>query len=209
MKDKRERKYYVIIVIIVCLYWFATEFIVETPAFSTRITTTTTLIAAVTFWLQFKRTEKLNEANFIMNLNKQFIDNRELTRVEHALEMYANTVGKSENCDGVELKLDLSPDGKDRQALVDYLVYMEALSAIIQQGVMHLGIVDNLFAYRFFLAINNPIVQKVELVPFRPYYEGCYTLAKTWTAQMTTQSRDIPLKHFPLWENPEVKKVKK
>lgn len=210
MNKWREVKYYVIIAIIVCAYWLVTEFGVETPALSTRITTTTALIAAVTFWLQLKRTQNLNEANFIMNLNKQFLDRKEFTDIERQLELFANTVGDSKVYETVPLGLKLGPDGKDSQSLINYLVYMESLAAIIQQDVMHLGIVDDLFVYRFFLAINNPIVQKEELLSFAPYYQGCYKLAATWSKKLRKQKKAIPLDQFALCDigNPLTKKVK-
>lgn len=198
MNKWRELKYYILIVVLISLYWILTHTVIDTPAFSTLITTTTALIAAVTFWMQLKRTQNLNEANFIMNLNKQFLDSKELTKIEHKLEVFANTVGKSEDYTGIQLDLALAPNGEDRQPLINYLVYMESLAAIIQRGVMQLGIVDDLFAYRFFLAINNPIVQDEELIKFKPYYQGCFKLAKEWTAKLQEEKREIPLAQFSL-----------
>ena len=69
---KREKKFYLAILIIVAVYIVVSFFIPVDP-FSKRITTVTALISAVAFWLQFKRSERLNESNFIMNLNNQFI----------------------------------------------------------------------------------------------------------------------------------------
>ena len=124
---------------------------------------------------------------FLLNLNKQFLDRKEFTDIERQLELFANTVGDSKVYETVPLGLELGPDGKDSQSLINYLVYMESLAAIIQQDVMHLGIVDDLFVYRFFLAINNPIVQKEELLSFAPYYQGCYKLAATWSKKLRKQ----------------------
>lgn len=198
MKNKRERKYYILIAIIVTAYWLITQFISDPPALSTRITTTTALIAAVTFWLQLKRTENLNEANFIMNLNNQFISNKELTAVEHELELFYNEVYDGKDISNLKLGLNLDRNHADCQKLINYLVYMESLATIIQRDVMHLGVIDDLFAYRFFIAVNNPIVQKTELLPYANYYQGCFRLAEVWTKEWEKVGRTIPLSQFSL-----------
>lgn len=160
MKKNKEFKYYFAIVLVVALYLIATYYSSDIAALSTVLTTVTALIAAVAFWMQMKRTENLDEANFIMNLNDQFISNDEMTRIEHALELYYN-----QDFEGHEgtLELVLERDHSDCQRLINYLVYMEGLAVLIKRNVMHLGVIDDLFAYRFFIAVNNPIVQKFEL----------------------------------------------
>jgi len=198
MKNKREIKYYIIIVLLVAAYWGVTHFMSEQPAISTRITTTTAIIAAVTFWMQLKRTENLNEANFIMNLNNQFISNKELTAVEHELELYYNESLEIDDISSITLGLDLDRKSEDCQKLINYLVYMEALAAIVQRNVLHLGVIDDLFAYRFFIAVNNPVVQKNELLPYANYYQGCFKLAEMWTKEWKRVGRPIPLGKYSL-----------
>ena len=198
MKNKKEIKYYFFIFALVVTYWLISAFMQDPPAFSTRITTTTALIAAVTFWMQLKRTENLNEANFIMNLNNQFISNDKLTNVEHALELFYNDSLEVEDISKLELTLDLDRKSDDCQRLINYLVYMESLAAIVQRDVMHLDVIDDLFAYRFFIAVNNPIVQKNELLPYANYYQGCYKLSKMWTKKWRAEKRPIPLERYAL-----------
>ena len=211
---RRELKYLIIILILVLAYWAAPwlipkivpSFAIDPPALSTRITTTTALIAAVTFWLQLKRTENLNEANFIMNMNNQFISNRDFTAVEHELELYYNRVvaieaqasitgiaPTLESFERIELGLQMDRENPEYQRLINYLVYMEALAAIVQRDVMHLGVIDDLFAYRFFIAVNNPIVQKYELLPYADYYRGCFKLSEMWTDAWEKQGIKPPL----------------
>ena len=197
MKKNKELKYYFAIVLVVVLYLITTYFSSDISALSTIITTVTTLIAAVAFWMQLKRSENLDEANFIMTLNEQFISNDEMTRIEHALELYSN-----QDFEGYEGKLELTleRDHNDCQRLINYLVYMEGLAALIKRSVMHLGVVDDLFAYRFFIAVNNPIVQKFELLPYANYYKGCFELSEMWTKQWRKEGRHIPLDQYALCE---------
>ena len=87
--NKKEIKFYIAILIIVIAYWIISFYLTLDP-FTKRVTTTITLIGAVTFWLQFKRSERLNESSYIMNLNNQFITNKDMSLVEHELELYYN-----------------------------------------------------------------------------------------------------------------------
>ena len=193
LKMYQEKKYYVIIfavVIIFIVLSFAN--IVPLDDITKRITTSTTLIGAVALWLQLKRGERLNESNFIMNLNNQFVGNANMTQVEHELEQCYNQYeallkGKEEisSKDLEKLRLDLSQSrtSEDCQKLINYLVYMEALASLVCRKVLHLDVIDNLFAYRFFIAVNNPIVQQNEIFPYAEYYRGLFDLSKRWTEE--------------------------
>lgn len=204
---KRERKYYIAILIIVALYIIGTIFFDIEPL-SKLISTVTTIIAAVAFWLQFKRTESLNESSYIMNLNNQFVNNKDMTMIEHILELYYNEYEfnynkrnlktKGHGISTIELKMNLSRESEDCQKLVNYLVYLEALAAIIERNVLHLNIIDNLFAYRFFLAVNNPVVQETELIPYKDYYKGIFFLSREWTELYNRENTPIPMVEFNL-----------
>ncbi|MBR6762495.1 MAG: hypothetical protein IKM13_01945 [Clostridia bacterium] len=197
MKKNYEGKYYVTIVGVVVLYLISVCVIPDVSTLSTVVTTVTTLIAAVAFWMQLKRSENLDEATFIMELNDSFIANDELTKVEHALELFYNQV-----CDGKEgtLNLQLEREHEDCQRLINYLVYMEGMAALIKRNVMHLGVIDDLFAYRFFVAVNNPVVQQFELLPYANYYQGCFELSEMWSKQWRKKGRVIPMDRYALFE---------
>ena len=85
----KEKRYYIAIFVIVIAFWVV-SFKLPFDETIKRITTTTTLIGAVVVWLQLKRGERLNESNFIMNLNNQFVGNKDMTLVEHELEQSYN-----------------------------------------------------------------------------------------------------------------------
>ena len=131
--NKRELKYYIAILIFVIAYWII-SFHLSLDPFTKRITTTITLIGAVTFWLTFKRTERLNESNYIMNLNNQFITNKDMSHVEHELELYYNQYEtllngrkelSEEDKQSIHLGLNQSRTSEDCQKMINYLVYLE------------------------------------------------------------------------------------
>lgn len=54
------------------------------------------IIAAVAFWLEYHENKLLNEAQFIIDLNEQFISNDKMSAVEWDLEKYYNKHIKDE-----------------------------------------------------------------------------------------------------------------
>ena len=152
------------------------------------------IIAGVAFWLEYHHNNKLNEAEFIVELNKQFVADENMTRVEHDLERYFALVRNSvRNFDeekyylnGLKEKYDLKKE--DRQHLINYLVHLEGIATLISTGVIRLKTINDLMGYRFFIAVNNPVVQQIELFPYAAYYKGIFALFDEWK-----NNKDMPL----------------
>lgn len=206
--NKNERKYYIIIFILVIVYWFV-SFHVPLDEVTKRITTTTTLIAAVTFWLQLRRTERLNESNYIKDLNNQFITNKDMSLVEHELELYYNQYEALLNgrekltqkeMETIHLGLNQSRASDECQKLINYLVYLESLAALVDRQVIHLDVIDDLFSYRFFIAVNNPVVQQDELLPYKDFYQGIFRLSERWTETHHNKKILIPMEQYTLYK---------
>ena len=201
--DEKEWKYYAAIILIVSAYLVGMHFW-NIPNLSDIVTTATTLVAAVAIWLEMKQNKSLNETEFIMELNSQFVNNPDIVKVEHKLEIYyyywkVNNEGKASD---LHLDLDLDIEDSDRQDLVNYLVYLEGLAAMVRSGVIHLEAIDDLFAYRFFIAFNNPVVYEKELNEYTDYYQGCFWLHKKWTNRWHKAGRRIPLVKYDANGNP-------
>ncbi len=204
----KEFLFYVAIGVFVVAFWVVAFFFPIDPLVKV-ISTTLALISAVAFWLQFKRQERLNESSYIMNMNNQFIGNKDMTQVEHELELYYNQYEASfGNPDELDLRealkiglgLSQSRKGDDCQKLINYLVYLEALAALIDQNVLHLRVINDLFSYRFFLAVNNPVVQLGELFPYAEYYRGIYKLSERWIKEQSKKGLPVPMNAFCLTE---------
>ena len=205
MKNKDKIFYVGIIIVLVIFAVLSFNFGVERVA--KILTTITALISAVAFWLQFKRSERLNESSYIMNLNNQFISNKDMTMVEHELELYYNQykvmfgngqTPDSEAVSRLSLGISSSRTSDQCQKLINYLVYLEAIAAIVDQQVIHLEVIDDLFSYRFFLAVNNPVVQENELIPYADFYKGIYKLSEYWVHDHNERHIPIPMDHFVL-----------
>lgn len=138
------------------------------------------------------------EAQFILEYNQAFIENKNMGDIEHYLEcrVTGDEFGEIESLQD------------DRQKLVNYLVYLEGLASCIHSGILEFEKIDDLFAYRFFLAMNHPEVQSMELLPYGTYYRGCFQLYEKWISFRRCNAKytgisgrvdiDIPLAKFAL-----------
>lgn len=159
----------------------------------TQAVSTISLVAGViAVAVQLKREQDLNEAQFITGYNDRFTTDPQMVKVEMKLEDYSK--GRTP---------DIDFPGAERQDLINYLVYLEGLAALVSRGVLRIPIIDNLFAYRYFLAVNNPVVQELELKPDGEYYQGIFRLYGPWAAYRRDSGGTILLETTALAETKE------
>lgn len=198
---RRQRQTYhrlrimiIISIIIVCIYligqfFWPWEWLTETVA------TIIAIVAAVAFWLEYHENKLLNEAQFIMELNEQFLSNDNLSKIEWELEKYYTRHQKQQLTDEYSKKFEEQFDieNRERQHLVNYLVHLEGIAALIKNDVIHLNAIDDLMSYRYFIAVNNPIVQKLELLEYPDYYKGCISIYEPWVKELLKQNIVPPM----------------
>lgn len=69
---------------------------------------------------------------------------------------------------------------KDRNTIINYLTYFESIYIMINKGNIELKLIDDLFARRFFVVVNNAEIQKYELVRNKQYYNNIIELYEMW-----------------------------
>ena len=139
-----------------------------------------------------ERQNNIEEAQFILQYNQAFIQDENMSKVEQLLEQAMT--GKKE-CWIIT--------DENRQLFINYLVYLEGLAPLIINDVLQLEHIDDLFAYRFFLAINTEEVQKDQLFAYPEYYRGCFKLYERWKRYRKEHGREILLEENSLdkWEH--------
>lgn len=90
------------------------------------------------------------------------------------------------------------PVTREYQKMVNYLVYLESFAPLLLKKRVKYQDIDDLFGYRFFIAMNNPIVQERELLPEAMYYRGCIKLYKKWYKYRIKRKLSIPMNYFSL-----------
>ena len=129
------------------------------------------LVASVLIVIyQLNRENDVTLGSFILELNAGFNDNGRIQEVYTKLKLYEGT-----KSDQYLIKED------DRAKLDEYLVFFETISVLNKRGVVSMDILDEMFGYRFFIAMNNSYVQEVEIFPTGlDNYEALIELYKEW-----------------------------
>lgn len=179
-----------------CLYILGQRFC-DWEWLTETVATLLAIVAAVAFWLEYHENKLLNEAQFIMELNEQFLSDSNLSDVEWELEKYFNRYRKNELTkeDEEEFEKKFALENRERQHLVNYLVHLEGIAALVNNGVIHLDAIDDLMSYRYFVAVDNPIVQRLELLEYPEYYRGCIGIYDAWVGELLRQEITPPMYH--------------
>lgn len=178
---------------------FAFEFSEEAASLVASILQSTVSAIAVGFVLyQLKLGDKteekqsdIAEGEFILHYNQAFIGDSQMCGVESILEKRMET-GEA---------FDITSE--NRQAMINYLVYLEGLAPLVFRDVIKLEHIDDLMAYRFFLSMNTPELQADQLIPYADYYRGCFKLYELWKGYRLSHGYPILQKDFALdrWPN--------
>lgn len=124
--------------------------------------------------IQLKDTKKIQEAEFILNLNQAFVDNEQYASVYTKLE---NRTGTEENPTYIEIS--------------NYLTFFETVYLLLKEEVITINVLDDLFGYRFFLAVHNEQVQNMKLVTSPKNFRNIYWLEKAWMSYREEQGLNI------------------
>lgn len=131
------------------------------------------LIGAIAVIMQLKASADISRAEFIINLQEVYTSNDGFINLfEKCWENYLGEITPQ------ELENYLK---ENKEALVSYLTFFESLYLMLNQGVLKMSIVDDLFGRRFFIVVNNRTVQKFDLAKNYKYYLNVVDLHKDWT----------------------------
>lgn len=165
---------------VVCTRLFDYEYV------STLVATSVAALGIFGVWFQLKKEADIKEAEFLMDYNFSFLTADKFVKLERRLE---------------QAMMGMQPlqlQEEDRQDLVDYLVYLESLASLVRSKLVRLEVVDDLFGYRYFIAVNNPVVQEEELQPYAEYYRGCFSVYKLWHQYRKDRGITVPLEDSAL-----------
>ena len=126
------------------------------------ISTVIAVVSAVLIIVELSDSRKLQRAEFVLNLNQAFIEN----------ESYASLYTKLESS---EQNINI-----DRIEVSNYLTFFESIYLLLQEKVIDMRVLDDLFAYRFFLAVHNKKVQDIKLVHTPYNFRNIYYLEDIW-----------------------------
>ena len=127
---------------------------------------------------EFKKSKEISRATFIVELNQTFIENEQYKKVYDALQNCLDNkcqhISSGSVCDN-ECMLDI-----DKSIISNYLTFFETLYILIQRGVVTYDIIDDLFAYRFFLVVHSKLVQQKKIIPQPENFINIFRLEHEW-----------------------------
>ncbi len=127
-------------------------------------------IAALSLIYEINKSKKLNEAEFLIHLNSLFITNDNYKVVYNLLSNYdfenePDYHKEISNCD-----------------ISNYLTLFETFYILLMRKVIDISLLDDLFAYRFFLAAHNPYIQRKKLAVSPKNFKNIFRLERLWLA---------------------------
>ena len=135
------------------------------------------LISLIVAIRQLGDSKEIARAQFLTELNKSFVENPDYALVYNALQ----------DCrDGIcPLAQECEKTGKcmlsiKKGMVSNYLTFFETINLLLEDGVLTLEIIDNLFAYRFFLAVHSQFVQESKIIPQPENFVNIFKLEKKW-----------------------------
>lgn len=118
------------------------------------------IISLVIAIQQLVDSKEIARATFITEINKSFVENPDYMRLYDALQnCYEKKCEHKDECNDDEpCKLDFP-----KSIVSNYLTFFESIYLLKKNGVISYELLDNLFAYRFFLAVHSKFVQESKL----------------------------------------------
>jgi hypothetical protein len=123
------------------------------------------IVSAILIWTELKQTKKIQEAEFVVSLNQSYVENETYAKVYTCLE---------------QAYIDKMEPNLARIEISNYLTFFETMYLLINKKVINYKVLNDLFAYRFFLAVHSEYVQSEKLVKNPDNFRNIYKLEKEW-----------------------------
>lgn len=139
---------------------------------------------------QLRDSKEIARATFITEINRAFVEN------EHYIKLY----DAFQDCR--DKKCKFCTDGSCRRTassicklpfpksdVSNYLTFFETIYLLTKNNVISFEILDDLFAYRFFLAVHHKFVQQTKLKIQPQNFKNIFVLEKIWLKYREKQGK--------------------
>ncbi len=124
------------------------------------IETVGTILGVLLVLIELKESRDLSEGSFVSGLSDSFNNNAAIQCLYKKLEL------------GQEITED------DSTNIVAYLTYYETIYVLLKKRAIDISLINDLFAYRFRLALDNDTVRRISLVRYDSAYVNIYKLER-------------------------------
>ena len=147
------------------------------------------IFGVVAIWYQLKKDNDISRADFLLNLNRYFTEQASTNNLYQKLKTMRDAGGA-----------DLTSE--DRIALGDYIIFFEVLETMLDNEVIDLETVDQLFSGRFFIMANNEYLQGY-LLDYPQFTRPMFRLYRRWADYRQSVDLGIPYADHALDADPE------
>jgi len=161
--------------------WFDTKNIVATV-----VTVGTAILGATAIWIQMAKNKEINTAGFILNLNEHFV----ATKSDSGLLEFFDKHFSEEDPPPIPEEL--------KRGVKTYLRWIRDIVNLVNRKVVSLPAIDSPLGYKFFIIVNNPHVQEMEINKYSEYYYPFYECYKKWREYRIKNKEPIPNEKYEL-----------
>lgn len=153
------------------------------------------MITAVIAVYQLNESQEIARATFISELNKSYVENPEYVSLYNYLQKcFDGECPHKNECilDGKCRMGDPQPQGGGflKSTVSNYLTFFETIYLLNERGVLGLDVIDDLFAYRFFLAVHSKFFQQEKLIAQPENFINIFCLEKEWIEYRKRNNKD-------------------
>lgn len=124
------------------------------------------VIGVILLAVEISQSRKITEADFIADLNASFVTNEDYKKAYTMFENY-----DFENLPDLDM---------ENIHISNYLTFFETFQLLLESETLSMRLLNDLFGYRFFLAVHNPYVQRKKLVKSPENFVNLYRLEREW-----------------------------
>ncbi len=208
-RTTQNKVFLTVFIVIIALLFISSVFF--DSVYTTMITTAVAIFGGLAIYYQIYKESKTAEGEFLRNLDESFKHEEIWCIAERLFDVQD---GLDENGRFV-LKRPFQES--ERVKMMAYLTFFETLYLLVEQHVVTMDEVDQLFRRRFFKAVMNEDIQRHELVRNYYGYVNIYLLDLKWReylvkhskkgsdqlATITKHGKALSSAHHDFWQDPE------
>ncbi|MCR5490113.1 MAG: hypothetical protein K6F03_08610 [Saccharofermentans sp.] len=122
---------------------------------------------------QLHDSKEIARASFIMELNQNYVGNKDYMDVYNKLQSRFDAMQAGEELTETEYDID-------KGSISNYLTFFETIYILKTRKIISFDIIDDLFAYRFFLAVHSDLFQAYKLKTQPDNFKNIFKLEKEW-----------------------------
>lgn len=141
---------------------------------------------------QLTDSKEIARATFITEINRAFVENEHYMKLYDAFQDCLD--GKCRFCENGTCQRDNSSICQldfPKSDVSNYLTFFETIYLLTKDHVIDFDMIDDLFAYRFFLAVHHPFVQQTKLQVQPQNFKNIFLLERDWISYRKAHGKNM------------------